>query len=1249
MLHMKRIHFCTLFLLVFLSSATQTTPAQQLPATIRSYLMNSLGKSGLSEADVQDVAVSSQYIDRASGRSYVYLQQTWKGIPVFNAIASVVWDNGKAYGTRFPFVPGLSSKVNAEIPAITPQQAIYAALAHIEMSAVVTAPSALRGSTRKFIAGIPSLLSSPSEVELLYVKTEKGLRLAWNVTLDLKDGSHWWNIRIDAITGMFIEKNDWVTSCSFNGPHDHSVHSSSDFLIAPHPSPMPGSGTAMYNVFPLPVESPIHGSRQILNDPSEPVPSPYGWHDTNGSAGADFNITRGNNVYAYEDANNDNLPGYSPDGGSLQIFNHPFHIDSAVAYNRNAAITNLFYMSNVLHDILHFAGFNEAAGNFQQINYSGQGQGNDFVNAEALDGGGTNNANFATPPDGQNPRMQMYLWTNTSASSCTYLNVNSPTAIAGLKSIATATYNPAVSFNITGNVVLAQDGVGTSTDGCSAFTNAAAVAGKIALIDRGTCNFVVKTQNAMAAGALAVIIANNVSGSTPPAMSGTPTVTITIPTVSVTQADGNAIKNQLNLPATVNGTISICIPVDRDGDFDNGIIAHEYGHGVSNRLTGGPAVTSCLTNAEQGGEGWSDWLGLITTIEPGDAGGNPRGIGTFAVFEPVSGDGIRRYPYTTNMSINPLTYANMSTSVYPHGRGEIWCSAIWDMTWFLIRDFGFNPNIYTGNAGNNIAMRLVLEGMKLQPCSPGYIDARDAILLADDILYGSAHRCQIWEAFARRGMGYYAAQGNANAVGDETVDFTYPPFCLTPTAPPVAAFNAVQTSGECPASIKFNDQSTSTPQSWFWSFGDGTTSTQQNPTKVYTQPGTYSVKLRVTNTLGADSVTLSNLITITSFTVTATSTSSVICAGDSVQLGASVTGSTGISGYNLSTIPYAPVSGTGTLVSLADDAMSNALPIGFTFRFFENQYSSFYISSNGFITFSANQPDGCCVGQSIPNNALPTNLIAFAWNDLNPSVNASTIRYFTDGTAPNRRLIVSYNTNHYNGTTFPMRGQIILLEGTNLIEIHSEVITAVSGNPTTQGIQNLAGNAAYSPSGRNAVVFGIANDAVRYAPFTTLLYSWTPSGGLTDSSIAAPGAKPQFRTTYKVSVSAPNGCVVTQTVSVNVILCANSALLQLGVLIEGFVSGAGTMTPALYNSGMSADPLAVDSVLIELRAPGAPATVAYSASAILNSNGEAQAEFPPGVYGKCYFVVVKHRNGLETWSKTPIQMLAVNAYNFKNP
>lgn len=124
------------------------------------------------------------------------------------------------------------------------------------------------------------------------------------------------------------------------------------------------------------------------------------------------------------------------------------------------------------------------------------------------------------------------------------LRVTAPAAIAGVKPFGTADFGPAPGAStVTGQVILAVDGVAPANDACSALTNAAQMAGKIALIDRGTCSFVIKADAAQAAGAIGVIIVNNAAGP-PPDMAGTDP-TLTIPTVSVTQSDGAAIKAQL--------------------------------------------------------------------------------------------------------------------------------------------------------------------------------------------------------------------------------------------------------------------------------------------------------------------------------------------------------------------------------------------------------------------------------------------------------------------------------------------------------------------------------------------------------------------------------------------------------------------------------------------------------------------------------------------------------------------------------
>lgn len=220
----------------------------------------------------------------------------------------------------------------------------------------------------------------------------------------------------------------------------------------------------------------------------------------------------------------------------------------------------------------------------------------------------------------------------------------------------------------------------------------------------------------------------------------------------------------------------------RDGSLDNGVISHEYAHGISNRLTGGPGNVNCLNNNEQMGEGWSDWYGLMLTIEPGDAGTDSRGIGTWLLGQPPNGPGVRPTPYSTNMAINPTTYANLPGQPIPHGVGYVWATMVWEVVWNLIDQHGYNPDFYDSwsTGGNNLALQLVIDGMKLQPCSPGFVDGRDAILLADQNLTGGLNQCLIWGGFAKRGLGFSASQGSPFSTVDGTPAFDLPPACINP-------------------------------------------------------------------------------------------------------------------------------------------------------------------------------------------------------------------------------------------------------------------------------------------------------------------------------------------------------------------------------------------------------------------------------------------------------------------------------------
>jgi hypothetical protein len=449
----------------------------------------------------------------------------------------------------------------------------------------------------------------------------------------------------------------------------------------------------------------------------------------------------------------------------------------------DAATVNLFYWNNIMHDVWYQYGFDEESGNFQENNYGNGGNGGDSVNADAQDGSGTNNANFATPSDGGNPRMQMFLWSGGGAGPIEILTINNG-PLAGIYTGIPANFGgpipvPPLTEDI---VVIEDDNSGPSTDtndGCDNITNPGDLFGKIVIIRRGECEFGFKALGAEDEGAVAVIMVNNVAGDPIIMAPGAVGDQVTIPLFMVSNIDGDAIIAELNGGGSINGTINgENVQPDLDGDVDNAIIAHEYGHGISNRLTGGPGNTNCLNNGEQMGEGWSDWFGLMLTIEPGDQGEDPRGIGTYVIGQPTDGNGIRFFPYSTDLSIQPRTYADLpGTDGQVHAVGEIWAAMIWDLSWALIDQYGFDADFYNGTGGNNIAMQLVIDGLKLQGCGPGFVDGRDAILQADVITSGGANCELIWDVFARRGLGFSASQGSSNSTSDGTPAFDVPANC----------------------------------------------------------------------------------------------------------------------------------------------------------------------------------------------------------------------------------------------------------------------------------------------------------------------------------------------------------------------------------------------------------------------------------------------------------------------------------------
>jgi hypothetical protein len=265
----------------------------------------------------------------------------------------------------------------------------------------------------------------------------------------------------------------------------------------------------------------------------------------------------------------------------------------------------------------------------------------------------------------------------------------------------------------------------------------------------------------------------------------------------------------------------------RDGDLDNTVIGHEYTHGISNRLTGGRLTVACLNNDEQMGEGWSDWVAMAFSHDPDRPISRTRGLGPYIRFTGVDGPGIRPTAYSTDMTINPSTYNTIKTVTIPHGVGYVWATELWEMYWNLIDKHGFNPDVYQPwqTGGNNLAIQLVFDGMKMQPCSPGFVTGRNAILQADTALTGGENQCAIWQGFAKRGLGFSASQGpSSDNVNDGTEGYDLPPLCQAGITVAPAALASVQecsTTTSRPLTIHNTSAVDGTSLTWAISDTDG--------------------------------------------------------------------------------------------------------------------------------------------------------------------------------------------------------------------------------------------------------------------------------------------------------------------------------------------------------------------------------------------------------------------------------------------
>ena len=365
-----------------------TAPSDAAAVTVaENYLRSNSIELGMLPSDLKDYLLTTNYVTESTGATTLTFQQSLHGIPVENANFNVtVSASGQLLEVAGGFVKGLTDRATqiSTQPNMPASTAVAAAASNLglQLESAVTVVGTSSNSTTTLRAPSISLDDITAELEYVAVPNDD-VTLAWSLTIRPPDGAHWYHASVDTATGNVVALTDYADNES-------------------------------YEVYAQPSKNPNDGPRTIETDPyilsptPAVVPSPFGWNDTNGAAGPEFTITRGNNVNAYADRNNDDSPdaGSQPDGGptlnftgplvSLNLAQDPFNYTSA-------AVTNLFYWNNVLHDVHYLYGFDEASRNFQVNNYGRGGNGNDSVNAEAQDGGGLNNANFGTPPDGFAP------------------------------------------------------------------------------------------------------------------------------------------------------------------------------------------------------------------------------------------------------------------------------------------------------------------------------------------------------------------------------------------------------------------------------------------------------------------------------------------------------------------------------------------------------------------------------------------------------------------------------------------------------------------------------------------------------------------------------------------------------------------------------------------------------------------------------------------------------------------------------